>query len=479
MQEVLSDRLIWPYNTLMKFLPLFFDIKQRPCLVVGGGEVAARKVRQLLNAEGKVRVIAPTLTPTLADLLAAGSIEHRACVFTAALLENCALVIAASDDEAVNADVSRLAQARQIPVNVVDNPVLCSFIMPSVVNRDPVLIAISTGGASPVLARLLRARLETMIPSAYGRLALLMQAFREKVKRRFSSMQQRRRFWEQVLQGPVAEMLFAGQEKAALNALEKQLENADTRIDRGGEVYLVGGGPGDPDLLTFRALRLMQQAEVILYDRLVAPAIVELCRKDAERIYVGKEQDQHAVSQAEINKLLVKHAKAGKRVLRLKGGDPFIFGRGGEEIETLMEEGITFQIVPGITAASGCAAYAGIPLTHRDYAQSCIFITGHMQQGKLDLNWQALVQPRQTLAVYMGVAGIETLCRELIRHGLPGETAAAVIQQGTRPEQRTHIGKLNTLSELISSRNITPPSMLIIGDVVKLHEKLSWFETKA
>ena len=460
----------------MKFLPIFFDIKQKACLVVGGGEVAARKVEQLLSAKGKVKIVAPTLSQPLENMLDEGLIEHIATVFKEELLENSVLVIAATDDAGVNEQVSSLAQARKLPVNVVDNPSLCSFIMPSVVNRDPVQIAISTGGASPVLARLLRARLETMIPSAYGQLALLMQEFRDRVKQRFSNMQQRRRFWEQVLQGPVAEMLFAGQEKAALNALEKQLDNADAQIDRGGEVYLVGGGPGDPDLLTFRALRLMQQAEVVLYDRLVAPAIVDLCRKDAERIYVGKKQDQHTVAQQEINKLLVKHAKAGKRVLRLKGGDPFIFGRGGEEIETLMEEGISFQIVPGITAASGCASYAGIPLTHRDYAQSCIFITGHMQEGKLDLNWQALVQPRQTLAVYMGVSGIETLCKQLIQHGLPGETPAAVIEQGTRPGQRTYIGKVNTLAQLISAEQIKPPSMLIIGDVVQLHEKLSWFE---
>jgi uroporphyrin-III C-methyltransferase / precorrin-2 dehydrogenase / sirohydrochlorin ferrochelatase len=461
---------------LMNFLPIFLDIKQRPCIVVGGGEVATRKVEYLLSAKANVCVIAPSLSPALEILLNKGRIEYTESVFKAELLENCVLVIAATDDAEVNKQVSSIAQARQLPVNVVDNPSLCSFIMPSVVNRDPVQIAISTGGASPVLARLLRAKLETMIPSAYGKLALLMQEFRGRVKQRFSNMQQRRRFWEQVLQGPVAEMLFAGQEKAALNALEKQLDNAEAQIDREGEVYLVGGGPGDPDLLTFRALRLMQQAEVILYDRLVAPAIVELCRKDADRIYVGKEQDQHTVSQHEINKLLVKHAKAGKRVLRLKGGDPFIFGRGGEEIESLMEEGISFQIVPGITAASGCASYAGIPLTHRDYAQSCIFITGHMQEGKLDLNWQALVQPRQTLAVYMGVSGIETLCNELIQHGLPGETPAAVIQQGTRPGQRTHIGKVNTLAKLIAAEKITPPSMLIIGEVVQLHEKLNWFE---
>ncbi|MFT7458170.1 MAG: uroporphyrin-III C-methyltransferase/precorrin-2 dehydrogenase/sirohydrochlorin ferrochelatase, partial [Planctomycetota bacterium] len=284
------------YNKPMKFLPLFFDITDRPCLVVGGGEIAARKVRQLLKAEGKVRVAAPALCPALEALLAAGRIEHDGQDFSSNMLEGCVIVIAATDNTAVNEEVSILAQARQLPVNVVDNPALCSFIMPSIVDRDPVQIAISTGGASPVLARLLRARLETMIPSAYGRLGALMQAFRIKAKHRFPDMQQRRRFWEEILQGPVAEMLFAGQDKAALKALERQLEDPDVPLERGGEVYLVGGGPGDPDLLTFRALRLMQQAEVILYDRLVAPEIVDLCRKDAERIYVGKDQNCHAAS---------------------------------------------------------------------------------------------------------------------------------------------------------------------------------------
>jgi uroporphyrin-III C-methyltransferase/precorrin-2 dehydrogenase/sirohydrochlorin ferrochelatase len=460
----------------MKFLPVFLDIDDRSCLVVGGGEVALRKVTQLLSAGGDVCVVAPKLCPGLAALLQSARIEHKACEFSAELLGDITLVIAATEKPEINEEVSLLARARQLPVNVVDQPKLCSFIMASIVNRDPVQIAISTGGASPVLARLLRARLETMIPSAYGRLAILMQEFRDKAKQRFPDMQERRRFWEQILQGPIAEMLFAGQDQAAQSALEAQFSDVELKIEKKGEVYLVGAGPGDPDLLTFRALRLMQQAEVILYDRLVAPEIVDLCRKDAERIYVGKKQENHTVAQIDINELLVEYAKAGKRVLRLKGGDPFIFGRGGEEIESLMEEGISFQVVPGITAAAGCAAYAGIPLTHRDYAQSCIFVTGHMAEGKIDLNWQNLVQSRQTLAVYMGVQAVDILCRELMKHGLAGTTPAAIIQQGTRPNQRTLVGKLNNLAEIVANHEIEAPSMFIIGEVVKLHEKLNWFE---
>ena len=461
----------------MPFLPVFLNITGQPCLVVGGGEVAARKIHQLLKAEAKVLVVSPMLCPGVAALVAEDRVRHLPSEFSKDHLDDCVLVIAATDNEELNQRVSALAKRRRIPVNVVDNPDLCSFIMPSVIDRSPVQIAISTGGASPVLARLLRARLETLIPSGFGKLAALMKAFRAKVRKKFPDIQLRRRFWEDILQGPIAEMLFAGQDKAALDALEKQLaESGDNEVDPRGEVYLVGGGPGDPDLLTFRALRLMQQAEVVLYDRLVAPAVLDLVRKDAEKIYVGKESSRHAVPQGEINQLLIKLAKEGKRVLRLKGGDPFIFGRGGEEIETLSEHGIPFQVVPGITAAAGCASYAGIPLTHRDFAKSCIFVTGHMKDGGFDLNWEALIQPEQTIAIYMGVAGIRHLCGELIKRGMSEQTPAAIIQQGTTPNQRVLIGTLKTLPEVAESQEIKPPSMVIIGEVVKLHEKLSWYE---
>ncbi|MCI0401354.1 MAG: siroheme synthase CysG [Gammaproteobacteria bacterium] len=460
----------------MTFLPVFFNLKKRPCLVVGGGDVAARKVARLLLGEAKVRVVSPALNPELTQLRKDQRITHERSDFSDHHLNGCALVIAATDDGELNRRVSALAQARNIPVNVVDNPELCTIIMPSIVDRAPVQIAISTGGASPVLARLLRARLETMIPASYGRLATLMAEFRGKVKQRFPALRERRHFWEKVLQGPVAEMLFAGQDKAALAALERELDHTASSEQPLGEIYLVGGGPGDPDLLTFRALRLMQQADIVLYDRLVAPAVLKLTRKDAKRIYVGKERDQHAIGQNEINEVLVRLAKEGNRVLRLKGGDPFIFGRGGEEIETLSAEGIPFQVVPGITAASGCACYAGIPLTHRDYAHSCIFVTAHLKDDSMDLNWEALVQPKQTIAVYMGVHGIDVLCRELIAHGMPPGTAAALVQQGTTQKQRVFTGTVQTLPGIIKEQEIRPPSMIIVGDVVKLHEKLAWFE---
>ncbi len=460
----------------MPYFPLFLKLQDRPCLVVGGGEVAARKTQQLLKAGAQVTVLALEIASSFEKTCQENDIVLKKQGYDPALLEGIELVIAATDNNNINKQVARDALAKSILVNVVDDPDSGSFIMPSVVDRNPVMIAVSTGGASPVLARLLRARLETLIPASYGKLASLISRFRDKVKKQFPTIRDRRRFWEKILQGPIAEMLYAGQEKKALSLLEQQLDQDMQEFKSDGEVYLVGGGPGDPDLLTFRALRLMQQADVVLYDRLVAPEIVELVRKDAERIYVGKERSNHSLPQQEINQLLVDLAKQGKRVLRLKGGDPFIFGRGGEEIDLLSKHDIPFQIVPGITAASGCASYAGIPLTHRDFAQSCLFITGHLKDGSINLNWSALVQPQQTLAVYMGTHGVDVLSRELMKHGMPDLTPAAIVQQGTTSEQRVYTTNVKELPEIPDKYDIKPPSMIIIGDVVSLHDKLSWFK---
>ncbi|MEJ2573325.1 MAG: siroheme synthase CysG [Gammaproteobacteria bacterium] len=459
----------------MKYLPLFFDIKGRPCLVVGGGEIAARKVEALLRAGARITVVSPQLGPPLGARHAAGEIRHLAEAFDAGHLAECVLAVAATDDEVINRRVSDLARKRRIPVNVVDHPELCSFIFPSVIDRSPVTVAVSTAGAAPVLARLLRARLETLIPATYGRLAELAGRFRHVVKARLPQGAVRRRFWEETLQGPVAELVHAGREAAAAHALQAALDKADTDGLRCGEVYLVGAGPGDPDLLSFRALRLMQQCDVVLYDRLVQPAILDLVRREAERIYVGKRRSFHSVRQEEINALLVKLARDGKRVLRLKGGDPFIFGRGGEEIATLADEGIPFQIVPGISAANGCAAYAGIPLTHRDFAQSVLFVTGHLKDGSMDLNWDALIQPAQTLVVYMGLSGLDILCRELIAHGMAAAMPAALVERGTTAGQRVLIGSLESLPAIVAKQDVHAPTLLIIGGVVKLHDSLEWF----
>lgn len=460
----------------MEYLPISLKLAGRRCLIVGAGAVAARKVRQLRTAQADVSVVAPQLCEELRELLDHEQIRHIPGHFSEDMLARQFLVVAATDDQSLNQRVSELAEARNLLVNVVDTPDLCNFITPSIVNREPLRIAISTDGSFPLLASALRAKIETLIPASYGRLAQLLGSFRAKAKERFPELQQRRRFWEKVLQGPIAEMVYAGREQLATAALEQALQTQAPDVDGGGEVYLVGAGPGDPDLLTFRALRLMQQAEIIVYDRLVAPEIIELCRKDAERIYVGKKRDQHTLSQTEINRLLVDLARQGKRVLRLKGGDPFIFGRGGEEIASLSAEKIPFQVAPGITAASGCASYAGIPLTHREYAHTCVFVTGHLKDGALKLNWQSLVQPLQTLAVYMGVASLEVLCRELIAHGMPPETPAALVQQGTTRKQKVYGGVLSELARLPRQYDIRPPAMAIIGEVVKLREQLAWFQ---
>jgi uroporphyrin-III C-methyltransferase/precorrin-2 dehydrogenase/sirohydrochlorin ferrochelatase len=420
--------------------------------------------------------VAPALCDELEKLRESGRILYTGREFRDDDIDGMVLVIAATDNEAVNRQVSVVADSHRVPVNVVDTPKLCSFIVPSLVDRSPVQVAVSTGGASPVLARLLRARLESFIPSAYGRLAVLVDEFRHKVKQRFNNSTQRRYFWENVLQGRVAELLFAGREREARAALEEAIADTDQTYDTTGEVYLVGAGPGDPDLITFRALRLMQQADVVVYDRLVSQPVLDMVRRDAELIYAGKERDKHTLSQESINELLVRLAREGNRVLRLKGGDPFIFGRGGEEIETLAEQGIPFQVVPGITAASGCASYAGIPLTHRDYAQSCVFVTGHLKDGSVNLDWARLARPAQTIVFYMGLHSIEILSRELLAHGMPQDTPVALVQQGTTQDQRVFVETLATLPTLVEREEIKPPTLIIVGEVVKLREKLKWFD---
>ncbi|MFV3371860.1 siroheme synthase CysG [Pseudomonas sp. NY15435] len=458
----------------MDFLPLFHILRGRRALLVGGGDVALRKARLLSDAGAMLRVVAPEVHSELRELIEEGAGELLLRPYAQGDLQDCVLVIAATDDESLNAQVSRDAHERGVPVNVVDAPALCSVIFPAIVDRSPLVVAVSSGGDAPVLARLLRAKLETWIPATYGQLAGLASRFRERVKHRLPDLQQRRKFWEDVFQGPVAERMLAGQPNEAERLLADKLESPQP--ESRGEVYLVGAGPGDPDLLTFRALRLMQQADVVLYDRLVAPAILELCRRDADRLYVGKRRADHAVPQDEINRQLVELAQQGKRVLRLKGGDPFIFGRGGEEIDELAANGIPFQVVPGITAASGCAAYAGIPLTHRDYAQSVRFVTGHLKDGTTDLPWNDLVAPGQTLVFYMGLVGLPVICEQLVRHGRSADTPAALVQQGTTVHQRVFTGTLANLPELVAEHEVHAPTLVIVGEVVQLREKLAWFE---
>ncbi|NEX21049.1 uroporphyrinogen-III C-methyltransferase [Thiorhodococcus mannitoliphagus] len=458
----------------MQLLPVFLDMQGRSCLVVGGGGTAARKVGNLVRAGAAVRVVSPEICDALDRRAKSGDLEHLARPFEPGDVAGNALIIAATDDRAVNREVARLANEHQIPVNVVDDPDACTFILPSIVDRAPVTVAVSTGRASPVLARLLRTKLESLIPAGYGRLAELSGKYRDRVKARFTDQRDRRRFWDRVLEGAVAERIFAGQFEEAEAIIEQELAPDALEHDM-GEVYLVGAGPGDPDLLTFRALRLIQQADVVVYDRLVADAILQMARRDAKRIYVGKQRNHHAMRQEEINRLLADLAKDGHRVLRLKGGDPFIFGRGGEEIDTLAAEGVPFQVIPGITAASGCAAYAGIPLTHRDYAQSVVFVTGHLKDGSINLNWPALAQPNQTVVFYMGLVGLPIIVEQLMAHGVSADMPIALVQQGTTHLQRVYTGTLSTINELVSADPPQPPTLVIVGAVVELRDKLNWF----
>ena len=455
----------------MQNYPIFVDIKDQPCLVIGGGEVAARKIRLQLLAGAKITVIAPQLGPTVMSEMQ-GQIDHIQREFIDSDIQGYRLITAATDDPIVNRRVSELAQAINVPVNIVDQPELCSFITPSIIDRDPITVAISTGGGAPVLARMLRSKLEAFIPATYGNLAVSMQSMRDKVKQRFAEESERRAFWESVVQGPIAELFFSGKVKQAHAAMEEEISQYNPSGI--GDVSLIGAGPGDPDLLTFRALRLMQQCDVVLHDRLVSDEILNLCRRDADRIYVGKRRSDHAVPQEDINQLLVDLALQGKRVVRLKGGDPFIFGRGGEEIEELSDAKIPFQIVPGITSASGCATYAGIPLTHRDCAQSVTFVTGHLKDGYADLNWRHLATPQQTLVIYMGLIGLPTICKRLIQEGVSPQMPIALVEKGTLPDQRVFVSTLQEMPNIVDENEVRAPTLIIIGEVVALRDRLAW-----
>lgn len=458
----------------MEFLPLFTDLRNKCCLVVGGGAVALRKASLLQRAGARLRVVAPEVDSALENVVNASGGQVALRQYQQSDLDGVFLAIAATDDEPLNELVSQHCHSANIPVNVVDNPALCSFILPAIIDRSPLVIAVSSGGRSPVLARIIRAKLESSIPAAYGRLAKLVGDCRDAVKARFDDIEDRRLFWEKALDGPVAEMVYAGKEEAARQMLEEQIASADA--PSGGEVYLIGAGPGDPDLMTFKALRLLQRADVVLYDRLVAPAIVELCRKDAERVFVGKARSNHAVPQEDINQLLVDYAKQGRKVARLKGGDPFIFGRGGEEIAQLAGERIPFQVVPGVTAAAGCASYAGIPLTHRDYAQSVRFVTGHLKDNSIDLPWAELTHTTQTVVFYMGLVGLPVICQQLIAHGRHPDTPIALIQQGTTRDQKVVVATLATMVDEIARNPVKAPTLIIVGEVVELRRQLAWYE---
>ncbi len=452
----------------MDYFPLYFDLRGQPCLLVGGGEIAYRKAELLLRAGAELKVVAPVISSRLRSLLVSHTHEIIERAFEPHDLENVILVVSATDVREVNEQVSIAAKARQLPVNVVDSPDLCSFIFPAVIDRSPVIAAVSTGGRSPVLTRWLRELLESLIGDGYAVLGRFLGERRNDMKQTWPDVQERRRITEAFMQSPGFGLAMQGDYQAA----EKYLgQHPDDLMQ--GEVYVVGAGPGDPDLLTLKALQLMQRADVVLYDSLVSDAVLDRVRRDARREYVGKRGGDTSTSQTSINDLLVQYARQGERVLRLKGGDPFVFGRGGEEIETLVDEGIPFQVVPGITAATGCAAYAGIPLTHRDYSQSVRFVTGHPKDGEVRLEWQEFAHANQTIVFYMGLGGLERITCNLIEHGRAPQTPVAIIAKGTLPEQQIVVGNLEDIVSKVRAKQLARPTLIIVGEVVSLYDRLS------
>ncbi|WOZ77814.1 siroheme synthase CysG [Kosakonia sacchari] len=454
----------------MDHLPIFCQLRDRQCLLVGGGDVAERKARLLMDAGARLTVNALTFVPQFTVWAEEGMLTLVEGEFSETLLDACWLAIAATDDEAVNQRVSDAAEQRRIFCNVVDAPKQASFIMPSIIDRSPLMVAVSSGGTSPVLARLLREKLESLLPQHLGYVAHFAGTLRSRVKKQFASMSERRRFWEKLFVNDRLAQSLANQDTSSVEKITEKLLTEP--LDNRGEVVLVGAGPGDAGLLTLKGLQQIQQADVVVYDRLVSDEIMNLVRRDADRVFVGKRAGYHCVPQEEINQILLREAQSGKRVVRLKGGDPFIFGRGGEELETLCHAGIPFSVVPGITAASGCSAYSGIPLTHRDYAQSVRLVTGHLKTGG-ELDWANLAAEKQTLVFYMGLNQAATIQAQLMAHGMQADMPVALVENGTSVQQKVVSGALSQLGEL--AQQVQSPALIIVGRVVGLRDKLKWF----
>ena len=480
----------------MNTFPLFFKLEDRKVLIVGGGDVALRKADLLSRAGAAITILAPSISHELQTLLSHTKYKAKHELiyenYNKAYMTGARVIIAATDDETLNHQIHADASELNIPVNVVDTPHLCDFIFPAIVDRNPIVIGISSNGKAPVLARLLRARLETLIPQGYGKLAKLAGDFRTEVKTKIPTLTGRRQFWERAFEGEVSQLMFAGNEKEAAAQLQADLDNTASDINGKntaddtstefqtvkntmGEVYIVGAGPGDPELLTFKALRLMQQADIVYYDALVSPQVLDLCRRDADKVFVGKKRSNHAVAQLGINELLVNSAKEGRRVVRLKGGDPFIFGRGGEEIESLRAHGVPYQVVPGITAANAAASYAGIPLTHRDHSQSVRFVTGFLKAGAPNSNFKSFLNTDETVVFYMGLHSLVRLTTGLIDAGRSRDTPIAIVSNASMPNQQVLTGTLANIVELQEQAQLPTPALLIMGDVVSLHHDLAWY----
>lgn len=456
----------------MNHYPIFTQLHQRKVLLVGGGHVAERKAGALLEAGAHLLVVAQQTTARFKEWFDRQQAEHISTEFSPDLLNGIFLVIAATSDHALNRRIFQAAEAAATFCNCVDQPDCCSFIVPALIDRNPIQVAVSSGGHAPVLARLIRQQIELLLPFSIGRAAAIAGRWRKRVKATLHNMSERRRFWEYLFEHSRFNQYIArGNESAAETLLQQQLTQHQPLPQ--GEVTLVGAGPGDAGLLTLHALQAIQAADVVLYDALVSAEVLDLVRRDALKISVGKRCGHHQVQQQQTNELLVQWAQQGKRVVRLKGGDPFIFGRGGEECAILQAAEIPFRIIPGISAGLGATAYAGIPLTHRDYAQSVLFITGHQQLADQPYGWQTLARNRQTLVIYMGTLKAAEISRQLINHGRAADTPVAIISHGTLSSQSVLTGRLHQLADL--AQQADTPALMVIGEVVQLREQLAWF----
>jgi uroporphyrin-III C-methyltransferase/precorrin-2 dehydrogenase/sirohydrochlorin ferrochelatase len=459
----------------VNYFPVFFDLTDQKVLIVGGGDVALRKVTLLERTGASITVVAPQITPGIIERAAAGKLALAVREFAPEDLDGARLVIVATSRGAVNRWIAKLSESRNIPVNVVDDREASRFIVPAIIDRDPVLVAISSGGTSPVLARRLRERLEALVPKRIGELASWLRVLRRTTRLKLRDTDERRRFFEAIVDGAAARRFIEGDTQGAQRIAQQLLSTTSAAPRAAGEVTLVGAGPGDPELLTLKALRALQDADVILYDRLVSDAVLDLARRDAARICVGKAAGNIGSTQQEINASLIEHARQGKRVVRLKGGDPFVFGRGGEELQALAAAQINFSVVPGITAALGAAAYAGIPLTHRDYAHSVSFVAGHAQDQDREPDWRALAMPGATAVFYMGLGRLEHIVERLLEHGAEASRPAGLIAQGTTTHQRVITATLATIRTVSADAKLESPTLLVVGEVVALHSTLAWF----
>jgi len=458
----------------MDYLPIFIKLQQQICWVIGGGTIAARKASLLLEAGATVTVIAPGTKNEMARLIEQGRCHWLEHAFADADLESLPkpkLIIAATDDRQTNQAVYQWGESQGILVNVADQTDLCRFILPAIIDRAPLTIALSTGGRSPVLARILKAKLEAMIPAGFGRLTELLGQFRDQVKSKLTTVEKRKDFWESTLTPSLIEQSAQGDMQAAAQYIQQQLSNAtntDQTETHRGEVYLIGAGPGDPELLTLKAHRFLQQADVVVYDMLVAPEIINLARREAERLFVGKSRGNHTLPQDQINHKLIELARQGLKVARLKGGDPYVFGRGGEEMAALQQQGIRATVIPGITAAVGCAASSGIPLTHRDYAKSVSFITGHKKAGAFEeVDYGRLADAGDTMVFYMGLHNAPKISAGLLAKGMAADTPVALIENGTCPQQKVWISDLQNFPNTIMEQSVQSPALILIGEVIK------------